>query len=45
MFEYPVIEEKITIGDDPFSELVVRQTELSPNKLYYRDDMRGIWLY
>ena len=44
-YEYPVIEEKITIGDDPFSDLVVRQTELSPNKLFYRDDMRGVWLY
>ena len=45
MLEYPVIEEKITIGDDLFSDLVVRQTELSPNKLFYRDDQRGVWLY
>ncbi len=43
--EYPVIDEKIVIGDDPFSGLVVRETELSPNKLFYRDDKRGIWLY
>jgi len=45
MLDYPVTEEKIKIGDDPFSDLVVRQTELSPNKLFYRDDRRGIWLY
>lgn len=45
ILEYPIREEKITIGDDPFSELIVRQTELSPNKLFYRDDLRGIWLY
>lgn len=43
--KYPVIEEKITIGTDPFSDLVVRQTEFSSNKLFYRDDLRGIWLY
>lgn len=45
MLEYPLTEEKITIGNDPFSDLVVRQTELSPNKLFYRDDLHGVWLY
>jgi site-specific DNA-methyltransferase (adenine-specific) len=45
MLEYSVTEEKITIGDDPFEGFVVRDTDLSPNKLFYRDDSRGIWLY
>ena len=43
--KYPLIEEKIIVGADPFSDLVVRQTDLSPNKLYYRDDLKGVWLY
>lgn len=43
-YEYPVIEEKITNGDDLFSDLVVKQTALSPNKLFYRDDLKGVWL-
>ena len=25
--------------------MVVRESELSPNKLYFRDDLRKIWLY
>ena len=45
MLEYPVAEEKITFGDDPFEGFVVRDTDLSHNKLFYRDDARGIWLY
>lgn len=45
VIKYPVIEEKITIGDDPFEGLVLRQTALSPNKLFYRDDLHGVWLY
>lgn len=45
MLEYQVVEEKITIGDDPFADFVAKETELSPNKLFYRDDVRGIWLY
>lgn len=45
MLEYPVTEEKITFGDDPFEGFVVRDTDLSHNKLFYRDDARGIWLY
>ncbi len=45
MLEYPVTEEKITFGDDPFEGFVVRDTDLSHNKLFYRDDAKGIWLY
>lgn len=45
MLEYPVTDEKITFGDDPFEGFVVRDTDLSHNKLFYRDDARGIWLY
>ena len=45
MLEYPVTDEKITFGDDPFEGFVVRDTDLSNNKLFYRDDARGIWLY
>lgn len=41
---YPVVEENINIGDDPFG-LYAKETELSPNKLVYRDDSRGVWLY
>ena len=44
ILEYPKIEEQIHIGDDPFG-FSVKQTELSPNKLYYRDDINGAWLY
>lgn len=45
MLEYPVTDEKITFGDDPFEGFVVRDTDLSHNKLFYRDDAKGIWLY
>jgi hypothetical protein len=43
--EYSKTIEQISIGSDPFVGLAVRETELSPNKLYYGDAMNGIWLY
>src|SRR3990167_4113385 len=43
--KYPETVEKISIGADPFCGLVVRESDLSPNKLYFRDDVRGVWLY
>ena len=43
--QYPKIVEKVSIGTDPFADFVVRESELSPNKLYFRDDVRGVWLY
>lgn len=43
--QYPKITENISIGTDPFADFVVRETELSPNRLYYRDDTHGVWLY
>lgn len=42
LLEYPLIEEKINTGDDPFETLVLQQSTLSANKLYYRDDVRGM---
>lgn len=44
MIAYPVVEENINLGDNPFG-LYVKESELSPNKLVYRDDSRGLWLY
>lgn len=44
MLLYPVVEENINIGDDPFG-LYAKESELSPNRLVYRDDSRGVWLY
>ena len=43
--EYPKTIEKISIGNDPFADFVVRESDLSPNKLRFRDDVRGVWLY
>lgn len=43
--DYPIIEERISSGDDFFENLTVRKSVLSPNKLYFRDDLRKIWLY
>ena len=45
IMQYPKIVEKVSIGTDPFADFVVRESELSPNKLYFRDDVRGVWLY
>ncbi len=45
ILKYQKTEEFINIGTDPFSGFVVRESELSPNKLYYRDDAHGFWLY
>lgn len=42
---YLMEEERISIGDDPFSGLAMRGSTLSPNKLYYRDDPNGAWVY
>ncbi len=42
---YTKTTEKISIGTDPFAGLAVRESELSPNKLYFRDDSHGVWLY
>jgi len=43
--DYPIIEERISSGDDFFENLTVRESVLSPNKLYFRDDLRKTWLY
>ena len=43
--EYPTREENINCGNDPFSDLVLRESSLSPNKLVYRNDDNGVWLY
>jgi len=43
--KYATVEEKISYTNDFFETLVVRESELSPNKLYFRDDLRKIWLY
>ncbi len=43
--KYATVEEKILYANGFFDTLVVRESELSPNKLYFRDDLRKIWLY
>jgi len=35
LVEYPMLPENITIGDNPFSNLVLRESKLSPNRLVY----------
>ncbi len=44
VLKYAVTEEIINFEDDPFG-LSVKENELSPNRLYYRDDAHGVWLY
>lgn len=44
--EYAIREESININNDnPFDDLVLRESKLSANKLAYRNDAQGIWLY
>lgn len=43
--KYAVVEEKISVGNDFFETLAVKGSELSPNKLYFRDALKKIWLY
>ncbi|MEI6705874.1 MAG: site-specific DNA-methyltransferase [Methylococcales bacterium] len=43
--EYAIREENINTGNDPFSDLVLKESKLSPNKLVYRNDDNGVWLY
>lgn len=43
--KYQISPEVISIGDDPFSTLVLNETEFSKNKLCYSDANRGVWLY
>ena len=45
MFEYKATEEIIRVGIDPLNTFVLKESEFSPSKLFYRDDKRGIWLY
>ncbi len=45
LIEYPMSTEKITIGNNPFSDLVLRESKLSPNKLVYRNEEQSVWLY
>lgn len=45
LLEYPTTEEKISIGDDFFNTLKIKESSLSPNKLYFRDDINKVWLY
>ncbi|MFI3220026.1 MAG: hypothetical protein QX189_13060 [Methylococcales bacterium] len=42
--EYAIREENINTGNDPFSDLVLKESKLSPNKLVYRNDDNGVWL-
>lgn len=42
---YAIVEERLLDVDDFFENLAIKESELSPNKLYYRDDVRKIWLY
>ncbi len=42
---YAIAEEMLSDGDDFFDCLAVKESKLSPNKLYYRDDERKVWLY
>jgi site-specific DNA-methyltransferase (adenine-specific) len=43
--EYPTRTENISTDDDPFSDLFLKESDLSPNKLVYRNDASGVWLY
>lgn len=44
--EYAIREESITINNNnPFDDLVLRESKFSANKLVYRNDERGVWLY
>lgn len=45
MFEYPTYPEPTNIGEDPFSDLILKETQLSPNQLAYSDTAHGVWLY
>jgi site-specific DNA-methyltransferase (adenine-specific) len=43
--EYAIREESIITDHNPFDDLVLKETKLSPNKLVYRNDDNGVWLY
>ncbi|MEQ1546444.1 site-specific DNA-methyltransferase [Methyloglobulus sp.] len=43
--KYAIAEERLSEDDDFFENLAIKESDLSPNKLYYRDDVRKIWLY
>lgn len=43
--QYALSEEVVNSGNDPFAELVLRETTLSRNKLFYQDNEHGVWLY
>jgi hypothetical protein len=43
--KYAIVEERLSEGDDFFENLGIKESDLSPNKLYYRNDVRKIWLY
>ncbi len=45
LIEYPIHPENINSGNDPFSDLLLKESKLSPNKLVYRNDKNGVWLY
>lgn len=42
---YKIAEERLTDDNDFFEHLAINESDLSPNKLYYRDDTKKIWLY
>ena len=42
--EYAIREECITINNNPFDDLVLRESKLSPNKLVYRNDEQSVLL-
>jgi site-specific DNA-methyltransferase (adenine-specific) len=33
------------LNNNPFDDLVLRESTFSPNKLVYRNDEQGVWLY
>lgn len=44
--ESSIQEENLNINNDnPFNDLVLRESKLSANKLIYRNDAQGVWLY
>lgn len=45
IIEYPIQQEKLNIGNDSFSDLVLEKSKFSANKLVYRNDLHNVWLY
>lgn len=43
--KYSVTKQGAVLGSDPFGHWVAEESPLSPNKIYYRNDEAGVWLY